>query len=166
MGKFCSKCGSKVEGNFCTNCGTKITEKAETVKIISNDVNDYLKDKVRAKRDHSTYRLVLGIIMIVLGFCVFIVSLNEESVLKYEMLGYNVTLGFMLPGLAILAGGILSIISRNNNKLLLISGICYVVAAICNVCGIQDISILFILCCIFAPMNFVFYTKTNKYEQE
>lgn len=166
MGKFCSKCGSKIEGAFCTNCGTKANEKAEATKIISNDVNDYLKDKARAKRDHSTYRLVLGIIMIVLGFCVFIVSLDEGSVTKYEDMGYNVTLGFMLPGIAALAGGILSIISRKTNKLLLVSGICYLLAAILNVCGIQDISLLFILCCIFVPLNFVFYSKTNKYEQE
>lgn len=166
MGKFCSKCGSKVEGNFCTNCGTKIGEKAEATKIISEDVNDYLKDKVRAKRDHSNYRLILGIIMIVLGFCVFVVSFNDESVLKYEDLGYNMTFGFMLPGIAMLAGGILSILSRKNNKLLLISGFCYLAAAICNICGIQDISVLFIMSCVFVPLNFVFYSKTNKYEQE
>ena len=166
MGKFCSKCGSKVEGTFCTNCGTKITEKAETVKVISDDVNDYLKDKAMAKRNHSTYRLVIGIIMIFLGVCVFVASLGEDFADKYMDLGYDMTLGFTLPGIAALAGGILSIISRKNNKMLLISGICYVAAGICNVCGIQDISILFILCCIFAPLNFVFYSKTNNYEQK
>lgn len=165
MGKFCSKCGTKIEGNFCTNCGTKATEKVETQKL-SNEVNDYLKDKVRTKRNHNNYRLIIGIIMIILGFCIFIVSLSDEEVLKYEAVGYNMLLGFTLPGLAVLSGGILSIISRNNNKLLLISGICYVAAAVSNVCGIQDISLLFILCCVFSPLNFVFYSKTNKYEQE
>lgn len=64
MGKFCSKCGAKIEGTFCTNCGTKADAKAETV---SSEVNDYLMDKVKAKRDHSIYRLVVGIIMIILG---------------------------------------------------------------------------------------------------
>ena len=84
MGKFCSKCGAKVEGNFCTNCGTNVAEKAET-KTISNAANDYLEDKVKAKRDHDIYRLVLGIIMIILGFCIFIVSLDEASIDKYEL---------------------------------------------------------------------------------
>ena len=104
--------------------------------------------------------------MIILGFCIFIVSLNDESTLKYELLGYDMTLAFMIPGIVTLAGGILSIVSRKTNKLLLISGLCYVAAALSNVCGIEDISLLFILCCIFAPLNFVFYSKTNKYEQE
>ena len=66
MGKFCSKCGTKLEGNFCTNCGAKATDK-ENNFVANNDVNDYLKDKVRAKRNHDTYRLVVGIIMIILG---------------------------------------------------------------------------------------------------
>ena len=164
MGKFCSKCGTKVEGTFCTNCGAKAEEKAEA--IISNDVNDYLKDKAKAKRDHDIYRLVVGIVMIIIGVCVFIASLGEDLVEKYEDLGYDMTIGFTLAGIAALAGGILSIISRKNNKMLLVSGICYVAAAVCNVCGIQDISILFIMCCIFAPLNFAFYSKTNKFEQE
>ena len=164
MGKFCSKCGTKIEGSFCTNCGTKADVKAETV--ISNDVNDYLKDKARAKRDHDIYRLVVGIVMIIVGVCIFIASLGEEYIEKYEDLGYDVTLGFTLAGIAALVGGILSIVSRKNNKMLLVSGVCYVAAAICNVCGIEDISLLFIMCCIFAPLNFVFYSKTNKAEQE
>ena len=157
--------GLKYGYNFCTNCGTKVAEKAEATKIISSAANDYLEDKIRAKRDHDIYRLVLGIIMIILGFCIFMVSLDDGSIDKYELIGYDMTLGFMLPGIATLVGGILSIVSRNNNKMLLISGICYVAAAISNVAGIQDVSLLFILCCIFATLNFVFYSKTNKAQE-
>lgn len=164
MGKFCSKCGSKVEGSFCTNCGTKITEKVEN-KVTNNEINDYLMDKVNAKRNHDIYRLVVGIVMIVLGVCIFIASLGEDLIEKYEDLGYDVTLGFTLAGIAVLVGGILSIVARKNNNMLLVSGICYVAAAICNVAGIQDISLLFILCCIFAPLNFVFYSKTKKAQE-
>lgn len=163
MGKFCSKCGSKVEGSFCTNCGTKITEKAENT-VANSAVNDYIMDKVNAKKNHDTYRLVVGIVMIILGFCVFVASLSADTIDKYADLGYDVTLGFTIPGIALLAGGILSIIARKNNKMLLISGICYVAAAISNVCGISDISLLFILSCIFAPLNFVFYSKAEKGE--
>lgn len=161
MKKFCSKCGAKVEGNFCTNCGNKIEE--NNIQI-SNEVSDYLQDKIRSAKNHDTYRVVVGIIMIILGFCVFIASINDETTLKYELLGYDITLGFMLPGIATFIGGILSIVSRKTNKMLLISGLCYVAAAICNVCGIEDISFLFILCCIFAPLNFVFYSKANSKE--
>ena len=165
MGKFCSKCGTKLEGNFCTNCGAKATDKGNNF-VANNDVNDYLKDKVRAKRNHDTYRLVVGIIMIILGSCIFIASLDEGITDKYELLDYNITLGLTLAGLATLVGGILSIVSRKNNKNLMLSGLCYVAAAICNIAGIRDVSILFVLCCIFAPINFVFYSNTNKAEQE
>lgn len=164
MVKFCSKCGTKVEGTFCTNCGSKIGEEKEAGKIISNDVNDYLEDKARAKRNHDIYRLVVGIVMIIIGFCVFVGSLDEELLIEkgVNLDDINVTLALTLPGLAALAGGILSIIARKNNKMLLISGFCYVAAAICNVAGIQDVSLYFILWCIFAPLNFVFYSKTEK----
>ena len=162
MGKFCSKCGTKVEGTFCTNCGTKVDEKVQSV---NSEVNDYLMDKVNSKRNHDIYRLIVGIVMIVLGSIFFIASFSDDIMEEYLL--YDINLVFRLPGIALLAGGILSVVSRkNNNKLLLISGICYVAAAICNACGIEDISIAFILCCIFAPLNFVFYSKTNKYEQK
>lgn len=159
MGNFCGKCGAKVEGQFCSNCGNKITDNAESV-VSNNDANEFLKQQMINKKNHNTYRLVVGIVMIILGFCVFIASMsNKESL---EAIGYNSVLGFMLPGLFALAGGILSIISRNDNKFLLYSGICYVVTALCNMIGIENISLLFILCCIFAPLNFVFCTKANK----
>lgn len=165
MAKFCSKCGTKLEGNFCTNCGAKATEKVETI-VVNKDVNDYINDKVRSQKNHDTYRLVVGVIMIFLGACIFIASLNEDMISKFEDIGYDITLGFTLAGLATLAGGILSIMSKKNNSLLLVSGFCYVGAAIFNLAAVHDISILFVLCCIFAPLNFVFYSKTRAIGQE
>ena len=148
---FCSKCGEKLEGNFCTNCGTpagQIVNNTTAAKPVNND--------------HSTYRLVVGIIMVILGLLIFIASLNDETVAKYELAGYDMTLGFMIPDIATAVGGILSIISRNNNQMLLFSAIAYIGAAVCNACGSQDVSLLCILCVIFGILNFVFYSKKNK----
>lgn len=159
MSKFCSNCGSELNGNFCSNCGTKV---GETGEGLSKEASEYINSKVEAKQNHNTYRTVVGIIMIILGVLIFIGSLSEETMEAYEQLDYNITVGFTLPGIATLVGGILSIISKRENKLLLISGLCYILAAVCNVCGIRDISLLFILSCIFAPINIVFFSKTEK----
>ena len=144
---FCSKCGEKVEGSFCTNCGTPAGQ------VISAPASK------TADNSHNTYRLVVGIIMVVLGALIFIATLNDETVAKYELIGYDVTLGFMVPGIAAAVGGILSIISRNNNQMLLFSSIAYIAAAVCNCIGIKDVSILFILSVVFGIINFVFYSK-------
>lgn len=159
MGNYCGNCGTKVEGEYCTKCGAKITNNTEPV-LVNNEANDFLQQQLLNKKNHNTYRLVVGIVMIILGFCVFVASMtNKESL---ELYGYNPILGFMIPGLTALTGGILSIIGRSNNNFLLYSGICYVVTGLCNMIGIENISLLFILCCIFAPLNFVFYSKANK----
>ena len=148
---YCSKCGEKIEGNFCTHCGTEAGQivKDSPIKVTDNK--------------HNTYRLVVGIIMLILGSIIFMASLSEETVAKYEIIGYDITMGFMIPGIVTLVGGVLSIVSRKeNNTLLLLSGICYVAAAVSNCYGIKDISLLFIMCCVFSILNFVFYTKSNK----
>lgn len=147
---FCSKCGEKIEGSFCTNCGTPAGQvvAAPTAKAVDNN--------------HNTYKLVVGIIMVILGALIFIATLDDATVAKYELVGYDVTLGFMIPGIAAAVGGILSIVSRNNKQFLLFSGIAYVAAAVSNCVGIKDVSILFILSVIFGILNFVFYAKANK----
>lgn len=159
MSKFCSKCGSQLNGNFCSNCGAKVEE--NSVSGLSEAANEYINKKIESKQNRNGYRTTVGIIMIILGALVFIASFDDATILTYEALGYDMTLGFTLAGIASLVGGILSIVSKNNNSLLLISGICYAIAAISNVCGIKDISILFILCCVFAPINFTIYSRTN-----
>lgn len=161
MKKFCSKCGTKVEGNFCTNCGNKIEE--NNIQI-SNEVSDYLQDKIRSAKNHDTYRVVVGIIMLILGFCVFVVSLSDEYTVTYELLGYDMTLGFMIPGIVTLIAGILSILSKKTNSLLLLSGILYIIAGLCNLCGISDVSFLLILSIVFGIINIVFYSKANSKE--
>ena len=166
--KYCSNCGSKVEGSFCSNCGTKV---GETNTQISGDVNSYLQQQMESKMNHNGYRLSVGIIMIIVGALILLAGLVINSALEsgsfsdrlqyIEYVNLNLTLAFILPGLSVLAGGILSIISRKENTLLLISGICYLAAAVLNICAISDISILCILCLIFGPINIVFYTKAR-----
>jgi hypothetical protein len=143
------------------NCCNKIEE--NNIQI-SSEVSDYLQDKIKNKENYDIYRIVVDIIMIVLGFCVFLVSTSDEHTITYELLGYDITLGFMLPGLITLVAGILSIVSRKVNSLLLVSGILYLVAGLCNLCGISDVSFLLILCIIFGTFNIVFYSKTNSKE--
>ena len=163
---YCSNCGSKVEGRFCPNCGKEVTQNGvfqqENNGQISPELNAYFKQKLDSKKNHDVYRIVVGIVMIILGFCITIAGLSEDYTLEYILLGYNLTLAFVLPGIFILAGGILSIVSKKVNILLLISGILYLAAAICNLCGISNISLLFILSCIFGPLNIVFYSKAQK----
>ena len=85
--------------------------------------------------------------------------MNEES--ARNLIGYNVFLGFTLPGIFSLAGGILSILSRKRNILLLVTGILYLCGALVNMCGIHDVSILFILSVVFGILNIVFYFKNR-----
>ena len=172
---YCSNCGSKTEGKFCSNCGKEVVE-SNVVNSQTNQLNpemtEYFKQKLENKKNHNGYRLASGIVMIVLGAVILLAAITISDALDktgYRSLsdmylayrGLNITFVFTLPGLLILAGGILSIVSRKNNTLLLISGIAYLTAAIINMCAISDISILFILCCVFGPINLVFYSKSR-----
>lgn len=152
MEKFCGNCGKEIQGNFCSNCGKKVGE----VSSVNNSSDDYSKNK-----KHDIYRLVSGIVMILLGACLVLASLGEEDVSFYESIGYNLLLAFTLPGLFSLIGGILSIVSRKYNILLLISGILFACGAAVNMCGIHDVSILFILSVIFTIFNIMFYLKNR-----
>lgn len=157
MKRFCVYCGSEVDSSFCPNCGAKV----EDGTLYSNEVNDYVKQKIDSKKNHNIYRTVVGIVMIFIGACLLIFSMNDEQTHLYELYGYNIMLGFTLPGVFSLAGGILSVVSKNKNELLLYSGISYFVGAVINMCGISDVSLLFIMSCVFGVLNIVFFKKTH-----
>ncbi|MCR5787793.1 MAG: hypothetical protein K6G37_01745 [Bacilli bacterium] len=160
MGKFCGKCGAEIKEDFCTNCGTK-AEASSKVQV-SSDMNEYFKGKMESKRNHKVYRIVTGSIMAFLGLCLIIASCSEDAMMQYEDLGYNISLAFAVPGVFILLGGIFSICSFKCNPLLLVSAILYAFAGICNIIGIEDVSLLLILCLVFVPINIVFFLKTQK----
>ena len=83
--KYCSNCGSKVEGSFCSNCGTKIQTEENNVQF-NSEVNAYFQKKLESKKNHDIYRLVVGIVMIILGVCIFVAGMDEGTKLKYLIL--------------------------------------------------------------------------------
>ena len=166
--KYCVKCGSKINGKFCSNCGAKIEE---TPTQITPEMAAYLNNEMVASKQHNGYRLATGIVMIIVSSLVLFAALvllsakdgYEHSIIfDYDLVKSAFIFALALPGLCTLTGGILSIASRNNNNLLLTSGILYLVAALINLIAITDISILFILACTFGIINIVFYSKARQ----
>ncbi len=161
MAKFCGKCGAEITEDFCTSCGAKASEATATV---NSDVNEYFRDKLMSKKRHNAYRIAAGVIMLILGFLVTIAGLLYDD-LDVSIAFDNVALALVLPGIFTFVGGLLSIISKKVNVLLLCSGISYILAAIFNAVGIQNISLIFILCAIYAPINIVYYFQAEKLEK-
>ena len=165
MTKFCGKCGAELKDEFCTSCGAKAGEAASSAAV-GNDVNEYFREKMMNKKKHNGYRMAAGIIMIILGALLCCVAIAADDIESVDVSSYNVALVFLIPGLFTLVGGILSIISRKVNVLLLVSGILYALAAICNAIGIENISLLFIICAVYAPVNIVYYVQALKLEDK
>lgn len=161
MAKFCGKCGAEITEDFCTSCGAKASEATATV---NSDVNEYFRDKLMSKKRHNAYRIAAGVIMLILGFLVTFAGLLYDD-LDVSIAFDNVALALVLPGIFTFVGGLLSIISKKVNVLLLCSGISYILAAIFNAVGIQNISLLFILCAIYAPINIVYYFQAEKLDK-
>lgn len=161
MAKFCGKCGAEITEDFCTSCGAKASEATATV---NSDVNEYFRDKLMSKKRHNAYRIAAGVIMLILGFLVTFAGILYDE-LDVSIAFDNVALALVLPGIFTFVGGLLSIISKKVNVLLLCSGISYILAAIFNAVGIQNISLLFILCAIYAPINIVYYFQAEKLEK-
>ena len=161
MSRFCTNCGKEVNENFCPNCGAKVpdvngqpnVQTFENVQPVqkNNDISKYF----------NIYEIIVGIVMVFFGICLVVFSSNGDKTYLYELAGYNIMLAFTAPGILCLAGGVLSFLSRNNKNLLIPTAIIFFVAAIVNMCVISDISILFILCCLFGAFDIVFYVKTR-----
>lgn len=131
MAKFCEHCGTELRENqdICLGCGRIINK----VQIKEKNHNSYLKGT--------------AIAMISLGSLLIIGSPYVEV--------ENVLFALTLPGLVGLISGILSLLSKKNQSLLLAAGICAIVAAIINLFAIADISIYFIYALIFGIINIV-----------
>lgn len=136
MGKFCQNCGTELNENqdICLGCGVLIKKEA----IINKDSNN----------DHSGYKTTTGVIMIILGVCMVLGA--SDDMYEYPILV------FTLPGLLGIVAGILSLCSKKNLTLLLISGIILFVGALINFLGIIDVSIFMILAIIFGIFNIVY----------
>lgn len=154
MSRFCVNCGTEVNENFCPNCGAKVGE--------VNTINDVQTvEKSSDKKNFNVYKLIVGIIMIFFGVCLVIFSSNSDKTYLYELAGYNIALAFTIPGILSLISGTLSILSRKNNILLIPTAVIFFITAIVNMVGISDISVLFIMSCVFGILNIVFYMKTR-----
>ncbi len=80
--KYCSNCGSKVEGSFCTNCGAKIQDNLNSGTQLNGDVNAYLQQQMESKQNKNGYRLAVGVIMIILGAIIFVAGMVVDSALN------------------------------------------------------------------------------------
>ena len=96
MAKFCGKCGAEVKSDFCTSCGAKV-DGTQSGNVASNEANEYFREKMKSKRNHNVYRITVGIIMIVLGFLVFVAGCAAEDtdLLISDITGINLTLAFI-----------------------------------------------------------------------
>ena len=129
MNKFCPNCGSELtEGQvFCANWGKELVKQPEKKEV----------------KNHNTYAIVTGIVMIILG--ISLLSLFGTSIFVYG-----------LPGLCGISGAVVGMNSTKNKKLLMISGIIYLVGAVINTIAITDISIFGILSIVFGILNIKF----------
>ena len=162
MKRYCVNCGLEVKENFCPNCGTKVDNSVNSGINITNQV--FVNDSrgfVSSNNKYNLYKSIVGGIMIFFGFYIFAFSFYKDQMHLYEIVGCNIMLAFTIPGLLALVGGILSVASKKNNALLLYSGIMYFFVAIVNMCGISDVSPLFIMSCVFGILNIVFFNKTR-----
>ena len=144
MAKFCTNCGKelKEEQDVCLNCG----------KAVANmQPSEEVKPEEKKDKNHNTFKMVTGIIMIVLGFCLVAAS---GSLDYYD----SPLLVFTIPGLLGLISGILAINSKKNNSLLLPAAILLFAGALINIVAIRDISIFAILGIVFG----IFYIKYSK----
>jgi len=108
--------------------------------------------EVKNKTNHSTYKTTTGIIMIILGTCMILGA--------SEVYGNSLII-LSIPGLFSIIAGVLSLLSKKNNELLLYSGILLFIGAVVNFLGIYDVSIFMIVAIIFGIFNFV-YLKDSK----
>lgn len=139
MGKFCSNCGSEVNEiqDICLNCGVMLEKYNEGNKTKDNG-------------NHRKYKTTTGVIMIILGACMVLGASDE--LYDYPVLVYSI------PGLLGFVSGILTLNSKNNVNLLLISGILLFIGAFINFLGIMDVSVYMIFAIIFGIFN-VIYSK-------
>ena len=76
--KFCSECGTKLNGEkFCPNCGHS-TEKVNTKKEENNDNNT-----IKAKKSNKGYIIAI-IILAILGLCIYSIGISSYYKNKEE----------------------------------------------------------------------------------
>jgi len=172
MSKFCGNCGKEMseEQRFCPNCGkefvTSVNENVMGQTYTNTNVNTYSNTNANmnsytytnayngvknVKGNHNTYKMVIGILMILIGICLLSAGLQSYD--------DNAVLIYILPGILGIVASILTLCSRNNHSLLMPAGIVFIVSAGVNFLGIYDISIYSILAIVFGILNIVYCKK-------
>ena len=167
MSKFCGNCGRQMsdEQRFCPDCGKESTSNVNMNMNMNMQGQPYNNTNINSytyqnaynnnvsgvQGNHNTYKVVVGILMIIL--CVCLVSAGVQS---YED---NASLTFTVPGVLGIVASILMFCSKNNHSLLKPAGIIFIVSAGVNFLGIYDISIYAILAVVFGILNMVYCKK-------
>ena len=157
MSKFCGNCGRQMsdEQRFCPDCGKESTynvnmnmqEQPYNNKNMNSYTyqNSYSNNVNNTQGNHNTYKMVVGILMIIL--CVCLVSAGVQTYDDNALLTYTV------PGILGIIASILMFCSKNNHNLLKPAGIIFIVSAGVNFLGIYDVSIYAILAIVFGILN-------------
>lgn len=152
MQEYCGNCGNKLEegAKFCSSCGHPVMQAADLNVNNMNDLNPINSNVSNSDNKRGTYKLITGIIMIILASCLILAGMDdmEETIMIYT-----------IPGILGLIAGILNICSRTNHNLLKTAGILFLVGAGVNFIGIFDISIYAILSVVFGILNLAYSKK-------
>lgn len=158
MAKFCGNCGKEMsdEQRFCSNCGKEFANNVNQPIYSNSNMNSYTYNNVynnvnHVQSTHNTYKLVVGILMIILCVCLLSAGLSS-----YED---NAMFIYVFPGILGMVSSIMTICSRNNHGLLKPAGIIFIVGAGINFLAIYDISIYAILAVVFGVLNIMYCKK-------
>lgn len=75
--KFCQNCGEKLEGNEINDLNTKKSVTNKYVKLIDDEVTDYVFEPKRNNNSTAAFWLI-GIFIVITGFFVFLSSSAED----------------------------------------------------------------------------------------
>lgn len=147
--KFCINCGQELreEQKFCSNCGQSTLINAGESSLTYTNTNT----NINGPKNHNTYKMVVGVLMIILCFCLLSAAMQSY--------GDEVLFVFGLPGILGMIAAIMTICSRSNHNLLRPSGIMFIVSAGINFLAIFDLSIYAILAIVFGILNIVYCKK-------
>ncbi len=145
MNKFCTNCGHPLKegADVCLNCGVYVNKnKEKNYENISSDT--------KKTTNHKTYSMIVGIIFIILSFCVLIAGFQNSLNLEFPIFVYTI------PGVLGITAGILLLLASSNKSFFLISGVMMFICFFINFISQLDISILGILCIIFGIINCIY----------
>ncbi len=134
MSRFCQNCGKELrpDQDVCLGCGIYINKQPA---------------KIKKKFNYSLYFVSTGIAMNILAFC-FLGAYIEGGSVSY--------IGIGAPSICTLIGSLIQLAGSKNKIAVSIASLFYIIGAVSNLVGIEDISLFFILAIITSGLGFVF----------